>query len=345
MEQITTGPETIDRLVADTHEAGPRPTLPIRIVATGSVKGDAMDGGIGNLDAVGRTALVTAAMRAAESGRPDALCRDPFAGVLAADLGPALLAELLGEPSAVGQEVGAGDAGGNGVGDGGRRDYNALRTLHFDSYLSAAARRPGVRQIVVVGAGMDARPYRLDWPRGVRYFEVDRPAVLAYKRARLAHVPARADHRMVAADLASPSWPTALTGAGFEPGQPSAWLMEGLLPYLPEDAVHRLLDAVAHLAAPRSEIAADLVNTVALTAPEQQSMLAVFARWGCPWVFACDRPGELFAGHGFAAEVAEPADVGARLGRWSASQVPPDAAGVMRVFLVTARRVLGPTDG
>ncbi|CCC44236.1 conserved hypothetical protein, partial [Mycobacterium canettii CIPT 140010059] len=47
-------------------------------------------------------------------------------------------------------------------------------------------------------------------------------------------------------------WPTPLRQAGFDPNQPSAWLAEGLLAFLPPDAQDRLLDNITALSAPGS---------------------------------------------------------------------------------------------
>ncbi|WP_333771772.1 SAM-dependent methyltransferase [Streptomyces sp. IBSBF 2435] len=294
-----------------------------------------------HLDAVGRTALVTAAMRAAETGRPDAIHRDPYAATLAGGLGPRLLAELLGATAAGSPAGGSADVpAGAPVGAyrSARQDYNSARTRFFDDYLRTAADEPDTRQIVVAGAGMDSRAYRMNWPEGLRYFEVDRPPVMAYKRACLAGVTPRADRRTVAVDLASPSWPAVLTGAGYEPDRPSAWLLEGLLYYLPVAAVHRVLDQVAELVAPGSRIAADVVNTAALTLPDQRRLLDVFASWGCPWLFGCDEPEELFDQHGFKADVVQPGEPGAEFGGRPAPPPVRGLPGVRRVFLVTGRR-------
>ncbi|MFG1808506.1 SAM-dependent methyltransferase [Streptomyces sp. NPDC049040] len=292
-----------------------------------------------NLDAVGRTALVTAAMRAAETARPDALHQDPYAAALAGELGPALLAELLAAAAAAAQAPPA-PSGGPRPGAGGtdRRAVNAIRTRFFDGFLRTAAQEPGMNQIVVAGAGVDSRPYRMRWPDTVRYFEVDQPAVLDYKRERLAAVAPAADHRPVPVDLTSPSWPDALADAGYRADQPSAWLLEGLLFYIPEAGVHRVLDQVAELSAPGSRIAADLVNAAALTMPSQRALLEVFASWGCPWLFGCDEPEELFEQHGFKADVTQPGGLGAEFGRWPEPVPPRDQPDVYRVFLVTGRR-------
>jgi methyltransferase (TIGR00027 family) len=286
-----------------------------------------------NLDAVGRTALVTAALRAAETDRPDAIYRDPYAATLAGELGARLAADLLAAVAASSPADAPSSARETGA-----RDYNAIRTRYFDDYLQAAAQEPGMRQIVVVGAGMDSRAYRLRWPDHVRYFEVDRGPVLAYKRECLAAVTPGADLHSVPADLASPSWASALTEAGYEPGQPSAWLLEGLLFYLPESGVHRVLDEVAGLVAPGSRIAADVVNCAGLTLPGVRGLLDVFASWGCPWLFGCDEPEALFDAHGFKATALQPGDPGAEYGRWPDPVPPRDRLDVRRVFLVTGHR-------
>jgi methyltransferase (TIGR00027 family) len=195
-----------------------------------------------------------------------------------------------------------------------------------------------MRQIVVAPAGMDSRAYRLRWPDHVRYFEVDRPAVLAYKRSRLDGVAPAVDHRTVAVDLAEEGWVADLVAAGYRPDAPSTWLVEGLLYYLPEADTHRILDQVAAVAAPGSRIAADIVNAVALTSPTMRGLLDVFAGWGCPWRFGTDQPEALFDQHGFVVRAIQPGDPEADFGRWP-DPVPPRAVpDVRRVFFVHGRR-------
>jgi len=117
------------------------------------------------LNPVERTALLTAALRAAETRRPDRLYEDPYAAGLAGDEGPDLLAEIVAatyppdRPRSLPSTP----------------DYNAIRTRFFDDLLQDAARAPETTQIVLAPAGMDSRAYRLSWPDRIRYFEVDRP--------------------------------------------------------------------------------------------------------------------------------------------------------------------------
>jgi methyltransferase (TIGR00027 family) len=92
-------------------------------------------------------------------------------------------------------------------------------------------------------------------------FEIDQPKVLAYKTSTLdAHgaVP-KARRVAVAVDLRD-DWPAALIAAGFDPTQPTAWLAEGLLPYLPGDAQDRLFALVTEHSVAGSQIAVEAFN-------------------------------------------------------------------------------------
>lgn len=89
-------------------------------------------------------------------------------------------------------------------------------------------------------------------------YEIDQPSVLEYKAGILqSHgaVPTARRHA-VAVDLRD-DWPAALIAAGFDGTQPTAWLAEGLLPYLPGDAADRLFDMVTALSAPGSQVAVE----------------------------------------------------------------------------------------
>jgi methyltransferase (TIGR00027 family) len=280
------------------------------------------------LDAVERTALLTAALRAAESSREDRLYNDPYAARLAGEAGPELLAEIREAtfPKVARRTLPS------------TPDYNAIRTRFFDDFLQQAAQDPEMPQIVLAPAGMDSRAYRLDWPAGIRYFEVDRPAVLAYKQERLRGTRPRVDHHSVAVDLTSPDWESKLVAAGYDPDQPSTWLLEGLLYYIPRDDAHRIIERVAAIMKPGSRIAADIVNEAALTLPNMRGLLDVFAGWGCPWLFGTDEPEARFDAHGFTVEAAQPGDPAADYGRWP-DPVPDRAeTGVRRVFFVHGRK-------
>jgi methyltransferase (TIGR00027 family) len=138
-------------------------------------------------------------------------------------------------------------------------DAMAARTRFFDAFF-ADATKAGIRQAVILASGLDARAYRLDWPADTTVFEVDQPEVIAFKTQTLSELGASptADRRTVAIDLRY-DWPAALIEAGFDPAQPTAWIAEGLLGYLPPEAQDRLLDNISALSADGSRLATEAI--------------------------------------------------------------------------------------
>jgi methyltransferase (TIGR00027 family) len=138
-------------------------------------------------------------------------------------------------------------------------DAMAARTRFFDAFFHEAT-RAGIRQAVILASGLDARAYRLDWPTDMTVFEVDQPQVIAFKTETLAGLGAAptADRRTVAIDLRQ-NWPAALVEAGFDRSQPTAWIAEGLLGYLPPEAQDRLLDNISALSADGSRLATEAI--------------------------------------------------------------------------------------
>ena len=138
----------------------------------------------------------------------------------------------------------------------------AVRTRHFDKLFGDAA-AAGVRQAVILAAGLDARAYRLPWPDGTVVYEVDQPEVIEFKSRTLADLGAEptATRRAVAMDLRE-DWPKALVDNGFDPEEPTAWIAEGLLIYLPPEAQDKLFDTITALSAPGSSLATERVHDV-----------------------------------------------------------------------------------
>jgi methyltransferase (TIGR00027 family) len=201
---------------------------------------------------VGATATGVAASRALASLGPTPLIRDVFAEPLVRAVGVDYFIEMA-----------CGDIGGTEDGNllDPRRmaDGMAIRTKYFDDFF-AAATDAGVRQAVILAAGLDARSYRLPWPAGTTVFELDQPQVIDFKARTLADIgasPTAALHS-IGVDLRD-DWPTALREAGFDPPLPTAWIAEGLLGYLPPEAQDKLFDAITTLSAPGSRIATDWV--------------------------------------------------------------------------------------
>jgi methyltransferase (TIGR00027 family) len=198
---------------------------------------------------VGSTALFVAAARALEARRPDPLAVDAYAEVFCRAVGGPW-ADLL-DGAAPEHPLCSGDFGPHFV------TFQGARTRYFDEYFRAAA-QAGVRQIVMLAAGLDSRAYRLDWPTGTTVFELDQPAVLEFKRRTLDDYGAspRALRQEVAIDLRE-DWPTALRASGFDEHEPSAWIAEGLLVYLPAAAQDQLFTGLDSLASSGSRLAVE----------------------------------------------------------------------------------------
>jgi len=144
-----------------------------------------------------------------------------------------------------------------------------VRTRWFDKLFTDAA-AAGVRQAVILAAGLDARAYRLDWPAGTTVYELDQPEVIDFKTKTLASLDAKptADRLTIAIDLRN-DWPKALLDNGFDPAQPTAWIAEGLLIYLPPDAQDLLFDRINELSAPGSRVATEHIPDTSMFSDER----------------------------------------------------------------------------
>lgn len=196
----------------------------------------------GIAESVGVTALGVAAGRAIESRRSDGLVDDPYAEAFVVAATPRVRL-----PSGPNFEAAWTM----------QSTYIGVRSRFFDLFCAAAAAE-GITQVVILAAGLDTRALRLDWPAGSVVYEVDQAGVFEFKNGVLAGCRAgRSAHRVVVpADLRE-DWPTALLAAGFDPARPSAWLAEGLLPYLPAQAEADLFDRVHQLSVPGSRMAVE----------------------------------------------------------------------------------------
>jgi methyltransferase (TIGR00027 family) len=198
---------------------------------------------------VGATALFVATARALEAQKADPLAVDPFAEVFCRAVGGNAADVLDGKDPE--HPLKTPDFGEFFV------NFQGARTRYFDNYFRRAA-DAGVRQVVILAAGLDSRAYRLPWPDETTIFELDRPQVLDFKREVLAEygVGPNAERREVAVDLRE-DWPHALRDSGFDVMQSSAWIAEGLLIYLPAAAQNQLFTGIDALTAPGSHVAVE----------------------------------------------------------------------------------------
>ena len=288
---------------------------------------EGVDGG------VGVTALLVAASRAIETHRHDSLAQDEYAEhfVLAA---PAS-ADWPVRP----QQVPDGDA--NPLWGRFAR-YFGLRTRVLDDFILREVHgsvHASPRQVVLLGAGLDSRAFRLDWPAGCVIFEVDREGVLAFKHEVLSGLSAvpKAKRVPIPIDLRD-DWVGALAAAGFDAAAPTVWLAEGLLFYLPNAAETQLIGEVDRLSAAGSALAyevkldKDLMeyrDSPLYTATRQQigiDLLNLFAREPRP-----DSAGDL-TGRGWTTSVHTPFEFTRRFGRGPLPEENDALAGNRWVF-------------
>jgi methyltransferase (TIGR00027 family) len=158
----------------------------------------------------------------------------------------------------------------------GLRAFIATRSRFTEDCLAEAMTR-GVRQYVLLGAGLDTFAYRAV-RAGLRVFEVDHPATQGWKRARLSEV-----------RIATPDWVTyapvdferetireGLARVGFDFASPAVFAWLGVVPYLTREAVMSTLAFVAALAK-GSEIVFDYAQQPGKESPEQRAFFEAMA--------------------------------------------------------------------
>lgn len=257
------------------------------------------------------TAYWTAAVRANESARKDALFRDPWASVLAGSAGAAWMAERT--PESVLPIV--------------------LRTRYFDDFLAQSR----LEQVVLLAAGLDTRAYRLDWLASTCVYEIDQASVLDYKAEILktAGAELRCSRRGIPADLAD-NWQEELLEAGFDPQKPSAWLLEGFLFYIPNELIIQVLHSLSSLSAPGSQLGFDIINSTVLTSPYTKAWVELQARAGAAWIGSFDDPESYLDLLGWHAALTQAGQPDAHYGRWTLPVYPTKMAGMPHNWFVTA---------
>jgi methyltransferase (TIGR00027 family) len=169
---------------------------------------------------VSDTAHWVAIYRAMESERPDALFRDPHARRLAGARGEEIVRTMPRGRSWAWPMI--------------------VRTAVMDEIMLRAVSRDGVRTVVNLAAGLDTRPYRLDLPATLRWFDVDFPDVQQYKRDAVAGEAPRCHLEWAPADLSDAAARQAVLERVTAAGGPGLVIAEGLLIYLTPEQVSAL---------------------------------------------------------------------------------------------------------
>jgi len=230
------------------------------------------------------SAELIAGVRARENG---GLFDDPFAARIAGEHGRALADRFCERSPQLGGMV-------------------AARTRHLDDSMTDFIRRGG-RNIVIVGAGYDMRPFRLPLPPGANVYELDFPTVLADRQRRLdelgVHDPEGVRRIAVPIDLRATTVSEALRDA-LDPAEPVFVAWEGMSMYFPEPDVRAILGGMAPiLGHPQSRLWADFVNAQAIVNPgifpEVEAFMHGMRLLGEPFVFGSDALDAFMESNGF----------------------------------------------
>jgi methyltransferase (TIGR00027 family) len=278
---------------------------------------------------VGLTAVGVAAFRAMETARSDALFHDPWAErfVAAANLPSDAGRELFRKADL--EQLWTAMAA-----------YMVVRTRFFDQYLLDAA-VAGIPQVVILAAGLDTRAFRLPWPPGTRLWEVDLPAMIAFKEHVLGDVTPVGDRTTVPADLRL-DWSEALRQAGHRPVLPTVWLAEGLVMYLSPEENDRLVDRISALSATGSRLAlcaasrAGMPTRLSRTFAEDlgEPSLDLDSLWRSDFD---QPPADLLARHGWRPQVYDAAACAEAYGR-PLPDIPAEGEAPPTGWMVTADR-------
>src|SRR6516164_5585513 len=164
------------------------------------------------------TARWVAVYRARETDRPDAAFQDPFARALAGERGERIAASLA---------------------DANMEWSMVARTYAFDRLLAKEI-ESGTDLVVNLAAGLDARPYRLDLPRSLRWVEVDLPGMIDYKEQVLGGEKAACELKRVRLDLSNLNARRELFAELGRSATKVLVVSEGLIIYLTRDEVGTL---------------------------------------------------------------------------------------------------------
>jgi methyltransferase (TIGR00027 family) len=222
------------------------------------------------------TARWAALHRARESERLDALFRDPFARRLAGARGQQIAESL---PS-----------------DNKNEWAWAMRTYLYDRLLSEQIAQ-GVNMVVNLGAGLDARPYRMELPANLQWVEVDLPEILTYKEEILGSQTLRCQLERIPLDLADVAARRELLDKLGQRTKKVLVLTEGLIIYLAAEEAGALADDLARPASFKRWILE--LSSPGLLRLLQRQWNEQLGQGGAPLKFAPEEGPGFFTAHGW----------------------------------------------
>jgi len=246
-----------------------------------------MDSPTEEITGVGLTALWVASLRAIASAATEPLINDEFAKHLAGNYGLKIHKKIEGE----------------GFQDSTRIAAIAKRTYLLDLLLLEAVQKNNIKQVVNLGCGLDTKPYRINFPSGVTFYEIDVSAVIEYKKKILNELHATPKCQQlisIAMDLTNKDeWATQLLQKGFDKNKPSIFITEGLLYYLHDEEMNGVLKLITKLSASESVIIGDMLPTVSFNGSTFRLLREKYRQYGFDVYFHTNDMKIILKEHGF----------------------------------------------
>lgn len=184
----------------------------------------------------------------------------------------------------------------------GMTEHLALRTRLIDDAVTLGVQN-GARQLVVLGAGLDARAHRMPQLSDVTVFEVDHPSTQRFKRRKARAQPVLArELRYVPCDFQRETFAAALAASAFDPTKITLWIWEGVTMYLPAHVVSESLAMISALSSARSRLVASyLTPSPAFLRHAEAAALTLLSALSEPVHshFEPDQMAEMLRAHGF----------------------------------------------
>lgn len=177
-----------------------------------------------SIETVSDTALWVAVYRAMETARPDAIFKDPYAERLAGEKGLKIVGEMKQGRAMAWAMI--------------------VRTAVMDELILDRINNAGVDTVLNLAAGLDARAWRLPLPPGLKWIDVDLPAITEYKQSHMRTERPVCDYEAIAADLTNVPVRDALLSQAGRNARTMLVITEGLLIYLSAEEVTALARAL-----------------------------------------------------------------------------------------------------
>lgn len=166
------------------------------------------------------------------------------------------------------------------------------RTKYIDDSLQSAIEN-GIEQVVILGAGLDTRPYRITGRDHIKFFEIDMPSIQDYKKRKIENYLGSLPHNIVfiPIDFDMQTLDAVTVGKGLDFSKPVFFIWEGVTPYITEEAVGNTLRFIS-----KSSPGSIVVFTYILKSVVEKSsdivgaddLVTYLEKYGITWHFGLD---------------------------------------------------------